>query len=74
MQEVLVRRGEVRVPLPAREAARMRHKRNRARELGRQGIPCTRGTGSCLGWHVCLTEPKALRRRAACPIRLQRWR
>ena len=46
----------------------------RARELGRQGIPCTRGTGSCLGWHVCLTEPKALRRRAACPIRLQRWR
>jgi hypothetical protein len=39
MQEVLVRRGEVRVPLPAREAARMRHKRNRARELGGQGIP-----------------------------------
>ena len=30
MEEVLMRQAEMPVPLPAREAARMRHKRNRA--------------------------------------------
>ena len=47
MREILVRQGEVRVPLPAREAAPERHKRHgEASAIGGQGIPRGDGAGS----------------------------